>query len=256
MSTNIKTTIKRSWNIFAHGAYIPNDYFVFNDMEMVYISIPKVACTAIKHALMGGLVDDSLHSDNVMDIHTLTAKYRKSSLTMKDKKFYKFAFVRNPFERLVSCYKDKVQREIQHNNRYYFDTGYNQVLIKNLFGSQFNSSMSFADFVKLVCKIPDFLSDGHFKSQYSMLYKHGNLVPDFVGKLENMEKDWEIIANRCHCGKLKTVNRTDNEDWMSCYTSENLVESVAARYKKDIDCFGYRDIYDKLIDAYPHRAGK
>ena len=182
-----------------------------------------------------------------MDVHKVSAKYRQFSLSQRQKRFFKFAFVRNPFDRLVSCYKDKVKKEVQHTGRYYFATSYNDVLLRRLFGDKFRCDMTFEQFVQLVSKIPDFLADGHFRSQYSILYNYGRQIPDFIGKSERILEDWQHIADRYELETLGAQNRTRRDDWRQYYRSDEIVNTVARRYARDVELFDYTEVYRKLL---------
>lgn len=239
----------RATYLILYGAYIPNQYFIFNSQKVVYIPIPKVACTSIKIALMSSEAGHANSHDEYMNIHTSTAHYMVHSIASYQRDYFKFAFVRNPFDRLVSCYKDKVKRKIQHNGRYHFDTHYNNTLIRHLFGDAFRHDMSFREFAELVAKVPDFLADGHFKSQYSVLCRRGAKLPDFIGKFEHLEEDWQVMADQHGFPQLSIRNRTEQDDWRSYYTSREIIETVAKRYSKDIDSFGYTSEYKELLNS-------
>ena len=244
----IRTIINRLYNLLTQRQYVPTEYYIFDDLELIYISIPKVACTSIKIALMANELRDAEDPREYMNVHSATAQYRHHRIARRQRDYYKFAFVRNPFDRLVSCYKDKVCKELQHNGRYHFATGYNNALIYRLFGKRFQPNMSFREFVELVAKIPDYLSDSHFRSQYSMLYQHGQLIPDHIGKFESLAEGWQQIAQRYQLPQLSERNRSTANDWRNYYTDLDIVEAVAGRYRQDIDAFDYIQEYMNLAD--------
>ena len=247
MLTMFRTLIRRGSNLVRHGAYLPTEYLVFDDKCLVYIPIPKVACTSIKTALVHGGNCSGPSPGSPHGIHREANRYGTYSLGRHRERFFKFAFVRNPFERLVSCFANKVQTPIQHNSRHFFATRYNNVLIRTLFGGRFHEDMSFEDFAALVAKIPDRFSDGHFKSQYSFLFsRSGHRIPDFIGKFENIAEDWDSLALKYGFPPLRTMNQINRKTWQDFYTSIELVEMVAARYRNDIECFDYRDEYNEL----------
>ena len=243
----LDTIFLRTRNLVFHGHYIPVDYFVFDQRRLVYISIPKVACTSIKIALMGEVVHAENDYSKYMNIHhDVTAKQRPR-LPRPASGYFKFAFVRNPFDRLVSFYEDKVRRPTQHNGRYYFDSPYNRTLIGTLFGNCFSPEMSFTDFVQLVSRIPDWLADGHFKSQHAMLFRFGRQIPDFIGHFENLEEDWKPLAQHYGLPALTKKNANTLNNWRTYYSDRMVVERVAQRYHKDLADFGYEQEYTELL---------
>lgn len=247
MMQQLKTILLRAKNILIHGDYIPTEYYVFDDSKLVYISIPKVACTSLKTAVMPKPDKYSSIKSEYMSVHRQASLYCHPKLPRHSSDYFKFAFVRNPFDRLVSCYEDKVKRPVQHNGKYYFSSLYNHRLIKWLYGSEFNPDMSFEEFAQLVCRIPDTLSDGHFKSQYSMLYKRKILSVDYVGKFENLSMDWDPIARQHHLPTLKQRNTSDRSDWTSYYLTREIIDLVANRYKDDIYHFDYENAHTTLL---------
>ena len=242
---SLTTVARRITNLIAHGAYIPNDYYVLEERKLVYISIPKVACTSIKTALMGGGADAQSRGA-YMRIHSDAERFRQSCLRRSQSAYYKFAFVRNPFDRLVSCYEDKVRTPVQHHGHYFFDTGYNRTVIRTLFGRSFRPDMSFREFLELVNRIPDILADAHFRSQYSMLYKRRRRIPDFVGKFENLNEDWMSLADRFGLPHLTQKNPTRRKDLGCYFSTPELVELAFARYRRDFEHFEYMDNYMEL----------
>jgi len=231
---NPRVFMDRGLNLLRYGAYVPTEFFVSPERRFVYISIPKVACTSIKLALF----DEGKDMD--MNVHSYASRYQRNNLTNEHSDFFTFAFVRNPFDRLISCYEDKVTKLSQHDGRYYFDSSYNKVLINRMFGQCFHSDMSFADFVRLAVRIPDWIADAHFRSQHSMLYGRGVRGIDFVGRFENLSEDWKTIQLQLDLPALGIANRTGNRqvegmrEW-----SPDLTALVLARYADDFASFGY-----------------
>jgi hypothetical protein len=63
---------------------------------------------------------------------------------------------------------------------------------------------------------------------------------DFIGKFENLQKDFDYVMNRLNLPqqKLTHENCTLHKPYRDYYDDETE-EVVAERYKDDINCFGY-----------------
>ena len=98
-----------------------NVRFFSVDKECAYLEIAKAACTSIEVAMLGA--EDP--GDGV-DIHTSEDwqidRYFRYRLLPPAESF-SFTFVRNPLDRLVSCYVDKIRnRQDGSGLEKYFDT--------------------------------------------------------------------------------------------------------------------------------------
>lgn len=255
MTTSRQSTVRKPRTIgtrlsylLLEGSYIPREYYVFDDIELIYLPIYKVASTTIKTALIRPNQEIRTYPSQ-MSIHHEGAYGHHFLLGGRRRRYFKFAFVRNPFERLVSCFEDRVRRAVYMPiGRYYFDSDYNHLLIRRLFGGEFYVDMSFREFVTLIARIPDFLADGHFKSQYAWTHRFKRPIPDYIGKLENRDSDWFPIAERFNLPGLKTrINASVRQDIGRYFTSSDLVEIAARRYRKDIVTFGYQREYERLL---------
>ena len=129
-----------------------------------------------------------------------------------------------------SFYEDKVNKKIQN-------------LFNNKYREIFSSEMSFSDFVKAVASINDLVANRHFKSQYLFLTdKKQNLIVDFIGRFENLEKDFDFVLNKLNIKKnieLPHFNKTKHKHYSEYYTEETR-KLVEKRYRKDIKMFGYK----------------
>lgn len=159
--------------------------------------------------------------------------------------FYKFAFVRNPFARLVSGF-------------HYRELG---------------PEVSFADFVRRTLDytdtFPDFARHSMPQSDY-VCDADGRLIVDFVGKFETLAADFAHVAEQLglpsrelpHRNKSDAVSllrknpkrflrqnaqrllrgdapATPRRKHYADYFTPALADEVAAFYKRDLELFGY-----------------
>ena len=150
--------------------------------------------------------------------HPYHVRYRAKNFT----NFFRFAFVRNPWDRLVSAWLNKVVNS-------------------NHFGFAPESLKKYQDFANFV----DYLSsvnvescDSHLKLQ-SRLVDLGNV--DFLGRFETFAKDFVHVCKQIGISsqgvEAKNVSH-GRKDYRKYYSGE-LVEAVGEIYSRDIQIFGY-----------------
>ena len=227
-----------------YGEVHPCDFYVLDDRKLVYLSIPKAACSSIKLALAkaSGIAFGPDQDIEYIHLHPQW-HIEKGRLTAAQTGYERFSFVRNPFARLVSCYRQKILFTPTPTIK--------RPLYQNYFFA-LPTQIPFADFVARVCQIPDALADNHFKSQYALLYRDGQLRVDYVGKVEQLDRDWRPLAAKYHLEpQLVQTNITpgkpDSPRDYRLYYTEPLVHSVYQRYQQDIETFGYVTDYQHLL---------
>ena len=129
--------------------------------------------------------------------------------------YFKFAFVRNPWDRLVSEY-EFIRRRSDH--------GRHSKVIK----------MDFDKYIVYQSR----RFDAH---QINMLAdKNGKVLMDFVGKFENLQDDWNRVTEKLGIKNKELSHRKKAgiKDYSSYYTPETRA-LVGELWKKDIEAFGY-----------------
>jgi len=228
-----------------YGVIQPREFYILDAHKLVYLSVPKAACSSIKTALAKA-VGITLAPDQGIDaIHAHPAWHRqKGTLDAAQSGYAKFSFVRNPFDRLVSCYRDKIN---------FTPTPQRPKSIYDYYLFALPTHSTFADFVERVSKIPDALADNHFKSQYALLYEDGAALVDTVGKFEQLHDDWQPIATQYQLDpQLEPFNVSKTKpgchsDYRLYYT-QPLVQLVYERYRQDVEMFGYEAEYKQLLE--------
>tara|TARA_R110002111_G_scaffold107734_7_gene166343 strand:+ start:5742 stop:6539 length:798 start_codon:yes stop_codon:yes gene_type:complete len=215
----------------------PITYFINDEHKLVYVVNSKAACSAIKQAMMSSTGVD-VNGADYWDVHQagIDKGYVRKNLSEKEKKYFFFTFVRDPFSRIASLYLNKFcdQTNISQKGFEY----------KTYLGGILERNDSFERFVTKVSRIPDVLCDRHFKPQAYLINQELEKI-DFVGKFENLNRDYERLRKDFCLKKLNVVNKSSDYSLSDIYTHTTL-DLVAKRYEEDIEQFGYANEYDKI----------
>lgn len=154
--------------------------------------------------------------------------------------YFTFTVVRNPFERIISCYKNTIKRT-------------NSEWMKGYLFGYLYSSKDFKQFVKRIRWIPAFFHEPHLAPYYNIIYKRrmgrpqeAKRVPDFICRMENLTENWQYLKERFDLNDLQYRNVSKSDNWMD-YFDEETAKLVYKFYKKDILAFGYEGEYQKLL---------
>lgn len=206
---------------------------ILPQVNLLYIPVTKVANRSIKAALADhvGLPYNDPHE----------ADWQRVPLTAVPQltPYFRFTFIRNPLDRLLSCYAQKIVLYAR------------QMKLPLLFwqyGSLFSPQMSFAEFVHAVASIPDEQAERHFRSQHTFLYHQENCLVDFIGRFEQLSQDWNHLRQQHNLGQLAHYNPSPHQPYTQMYTP-HLAQLAATRYQKDIELFGYTAAIEPLLQT-------
>jgi hypothetical protein len=137
-------------------------------------------------------------------------------------RFFKFAFVRNPWDWQVSMYQFILRKETYSKHE----------TVKALSG--------FEEYLEWVIATPDPFPRGIPKQQSEMLVDSQNqLLVDFVGHYETLASDFQQVCDRLKIeGSLPHLNATSHHDYRSYYT-DHTRRFVAEHFSADVELFGY-----------------
>lgn len=215
----------------------------FRDLPLVYGRVPKVANSSIKASLFRLLTQEPERglrttSDAFWSkgTHGETAMVNNHAARMCRGTHFCFSFVRNPFDRLVSAYNNKILE---------LDDVPGPMQAMGL-----SHGMVFSDFLECIAGTMDAAIDVHLLPQSSILCLDGQLIPSFIGRLETMETDWQRLETRLKqerlppLGHLPEKNRRrgdDHTDVSQYFADSGLVQLVVDRYRDDLELF-YSDV--------------
>jgi hypothetical protein len=211
-----------------------------------YIRVRKVASSSISHCLTQHIVNSSNHQDAVIDkalIRETESRYASHispTVIRRDLKgkYFLFSFVRNPLSRVYSCYMNRVTNP---------DVAGKKDVLSN---SDFYFGMSFTKFVDVTVQLPDNIIDRHLCSQAWLLSDEQGLLPDYIGKLENFDADWEFISNKYGLPKPIHWNKTGTPGKITDVCPRASLEQLIDRYAEDIELFGYQQAVDDMLAEY------
>lgn len=197
-------------------------------LNISYIRIPKAASTSLSLMMLQEIYPGLKHVPlTATDINYLTDANLRRHITPADPLDIFFTAVRNPFARIVSVYRDFFLRE----------TG--PFIYEDYLFGILSRGLSFAEFVRRISVIPDFLKDQHFRSQHEFIDFYVKKIPNVVVlKLEDTDqlKSFCSIYNL----DLSHLNRTGQAPYdFREYYDYDTFQRVTAIYRKDLKRFNY-----------------
>lgn len=190
----------------------------FDELECIYIHIPKCAGISIIQHLFGGMGDR----------HQTISMYRIFYSKEDFDKYFKFTIVRNPWDRVVSAFEFLTSGGLN-----YRDSEWTR--------SNLEKYESFQDFVKHGLKLPTTISFTHFIPQYKFVCDgYGKILVDYVGRYENLDADFGFICKKLGVrGSLPRLNSSQRNNDYRVYYDDEAASIVGRVYRKDIKLFQY-----------------
>ncbi|MCO6449979.1 MAG: sulfotransferase family 2 domain-containing protein [Caldilineales bacterium] len=192
-------------------------YKPFDELDCIYVHIPRCAGVSVTRSLFGGLAGG----------HTTLAEYQIVFGPGEFQRYFKFTFVRNPWDRLVSAF-------------FYLKAGgFSQWDAK---WAEENLAV-FSDFNMFV---REWLNETNIKSYYHFFPQShyvctydGSVGVDFAGRFENLAADFQHVCDVLGIRAMLTEsNKSERADYRSYYDEETK-RIVADVYAQDIELFGY-----------------
>lgn len=217
---------------------------VSHRLKYIFFHVPKTAGTSIAKILLNRpFMPDTIGKWEGMPKHKLKEKplmdwnlkqhstveqarqYFEEHTNYNFDEYFKFAFIRNPWDRQVSIYEYYMQSVLNQKNPSY----------KN---------------VELAHKYKDepatkFLTEVVSPTQSDFICdQQGNLGVHFVGKFENIKEDLKAIVSNIMPGlsaqawNLEHLNKTKRKPYQEYFDKESEL-AIAETHKKDIELGGY-----------------
>ncbi len=193
----------------------------FDEHQCIFVHIPKTAGVSVAKTLFGTLGGQ----------HTPLWLYQLIFSRAEFAAYFKFAFVRNPWDRVLSSYVFLKEGGMNERDRAWAQ--------RHLCGYG-----SFDEFVRRWVNRSNVYSELHFVPQaWYLALSDGRPGVDFVGYYENLDRDFEYLRGKLGIAPdrpLPCLNKTQGKDrrYTEYYSpiTRQIVESV---YREDIELFGY-----------------
>ena len=197
--------------------------------KFIFVAIPKTGTHSVRRALrehmgpqdleqVGLFVQRQLPIPELARIghgHISLAQLRPYLKPEEFESFFKFAFVRNPFDRFVS-YASFITREVGH-----FDRDPQKVMRYFIANPPMDHIL--------------------FRPQHELVTDgKGELLTDYVGRVEQMQESYDTVAAKIGIptAVLDKVNASKRLDYRQYY-DQALIDGVAKLYARDLELFGY-----------------
>ena len=198
--------------------------------RFIFVAVPKTGTHSVRQALREHMGPDDMEQarlfvEKAFPIPEL-ARLGHGHLSFEEVRphlgeeafndYFKFAFVRNPFDRFVSYCAFATSREGS------FERDPKRVMRHFLFVAPPQNHII-------------------FKPQHLFLTtRDGDLQADMLGKVEAMQQSYDEIAGRIGISStpLDHANRSRHNHYRDYYDQE-LIDGVARIYARDLELFGY-----------------
>ena len=222
---------------------------VNHESKYLFIHIPKTGGTSIESFL--NLDNPQCHHDASIRFlqgevdyalqHLTALIYKTYFLKPEDfKTYFKFTFVRNPYDRSLSRFFFSRDGFLEKN---VIDPVPFWIRDKVKSNQPDFSPEAFHEFVIRTNKVTKKLNE-HFPSQSDfVLDENGNSLIDFIGKFENLKEDLAKVMDILKINKpieefphhYKTLVKYDKSE----YLTPECKEHIYKKFQKDFELFGY-----------------
>jgi hypothetical protein len=195
-----------------------------DDLKCIFFHVPKAAGTSLRKTIY--------HSKS---FHIPAVRY-KAADPERFESYFKFCFVRNPYDRLLSAYE------------YLKARCYANMAFPDHRWAASNLSM-YRDFSEFVLSLENkgtrkrIKKYIHFKDQLDWVCnsdKARTILVDFIGRFETIQKDYERLGQILKLQEALPVERkrSHRADYRRVYSTK-MVDIVSHMYAEDISKFGY-----------------
>ncbi len=205
----------------------------FPKLKVIYIPCPKVAGSSIFATLIKA--DSSPHLVGITDHNLiearrlLSAEYEPRAFwrALYDPRWTRFAFVRDPYTRIVSCFLDKIASG--ETSRF-----------KSMLGFSANQPVSLLAFLRGIAEQKTDAMNRHWRPQSALISPKVDL--DFLGRFERFDEDFTKFREMIGVPYTGVTARVHHKTSASTHLDlvgpdeKALIKQI---YRDDFERFGY-----------------
>jgi hypothetical protein len=207
--------IKKFCRLDKNGNTLLTPFTISKEKKVIFFHIAKTGGSSIYDLLSKNGFNEGILSNKKLD-YDIKVKYFSDILDQWDE-YYKFTFVRNKYDQLVSLYN------------------YDKALLNQI---------SFEDFIiKHVCNISEYYPNyDYWIDQHFLTTVDNNPIFDFVGNFNNYRDDLKYV-----CGNInieyedirKNIGTYDRNKKYADYYTPQLKALVDKKFEKEIEYFDW-----------------
>ncbi|KAK6619860.1 hypothetical protein RUM44_006260 [Polyplax serrata] len=239
-----------------------NHVLIDEQHKVLYCYVPKVACTNWKRIflVLTGKVSNISEVVNLPASHVhgrnlfkSLQNYSVAEIINMTGEYTKFIFVRHPFERLLSAYRNKLEQH--YDSSKYFQARFGKYIIRNFRKNPSNVSLSrgddvtFAEFVRYLLSSDPRHYNEHWQRVTDLC--HPCIIEyDFIGKYDTLLRDSNTLLKRFGLGfefpvmPKPSTTSSSLKRYYAALESSTLYRLYKI-YEMDFRLFGY-DLFDRL----------
>ncbi|KAJ7398567.1 Carbohydrate sulfotransferase 14 [Pitangus sulphuratus] len=221
---------------------------VSDKYRFLYCYVPKVACSNWKRILK--VLDGALESvdvqgkmDHKSDLVFL-GDMKPEEISYRLKHYYKFLFVRNPMERLLSAYRNKFGEIKEYQQKYGVE------IVRRYRKNGRNSAgddVTFSEFLQYLLDEDVERMNEHWMPIYNLCQPCA-VRYDFIGSYERLRDDADHVLERIQAPSF--IRFPERQAWYKpvtaqtlhyylCNTPRRLIKELLPKYILDFSLFAY-----------------
>lgn len=241
------------WSLSPFQRKILLQHILVNDEHrFLYCYVPKVACSNWKRVLKvlsGALenVEVNIKMDHRSDLLFLSS-LKPKEIRYRLKNYFKFMFVREPMERLLSAYRNKFGEIEAYQKKYGAEIirRYRKGHVKD--SSVTGDDVTFDEFVRYLLDEDVERMNEHWMPIYNLCQPCA-VSYDFIGSYEHLESDAEFVLQRI--GAPPHIRFPERQTWYKPVTTETLHYYMCSLPQKLLRELLPKYILDFSLFTYP-----